>query len=216
MNKEWAEKNKSMQSLLKKSTFAEGINELINLRNMLMEEILSWKTLSKEDFCAMPFKNSEGYHSKTVAYSLWHIFRIEDIVVNSLIKKEEQILFAGSYAEKMNASIITTGNELKGSEIAEFSQKLDIEILYQYIMEVKACTDAWLRTLDYSMLKGKFTESDKQYLESLGVVGNDKEAIWLIDYWCSKDIKGLIKMPLSRHWIMHMEASLRIIKKIHK
>jgi len=39
--------------------------------------------------------------------------------------------------------------------------------------------------------------------------------IWLIDYWCGKDIRGLIQMPFSRHWIMHIEASLRIKNKIH-
>ncbi|MDD6401173.1 MAG: phage head-tail adapter protein, partial [Lachnospiraceae bacterium] len=39
-------------------------------------------------------------------------------------------------------------------------------------------------------------------------------AVWLIDYWCSKDISGLIKMPLSRHWIMHIEAANRIKEKI--
>ena len=40
-------------------------------------------------------------------------------------------------------------------------------------------------------------------------------SIWLIDYWCGKDIRGLIQMPFSRHWIMHIEASLRIKNKIH-
>lgn len=40
-------------------------------------------------------------------------------------------------------------------------------------------------------------------------------AVWLIDYWCNKDIRGLIQMPFSRHWIMHTEACLRIKNKIH-
>ena len=42
----------------------------------------------------------------------------------------------------------------------------------------------------------------------------EESAVWLIDYWCSKDISGLIKMPLSRHWIMHIEAANRIKEKI--
>ena len=48
----------------------------------------------------------------------------------------------------------------------------------------------------------------------LGVVSDDESAVWLIDYWCNKDISGLIKMPLSRHWIMHIEAANRIKEKI--
>ncbi len=215
MNKEWSEKNKKMQSLLKKATFSEGITELLELREMLMCEALSWKSaLDKEDFCSIPFINADGYHNKTVAYSLWHIFRIEDIVVHSLIKKDEQVLFAGSFANKMNAPIVTTGNELKKEQIAEFSEKLDINVLYQYILAVKNSTDEWLKEIDYSVLKTKFNDSDKDTIQKLKVVSTDESAIWLIDYWCSKDIKGLIQMPLSRHWIMHIEAALRIIKKI--
>ena len=51
-------------------------------------------------------------------------------------------------------------------------------------------------------------------LESLNVVSSDEEAVWLIDYWCGKDFRGLIQMPFSRHWIMHTEACLRIIRKL--
>lgn len=66
------------------------------------------------------------------------------------------------------------------------------------------------------MLKKKISEERKEYLKSLNVVSNDENAIWLIDYWCGKDIRGLIQMPFSRHWIMHIEASLRIKNKVHK
>lgn len=216
MNKEWSEKNKSMQSLLTKRGFAEGIGELLSLRDELMAEILSWREYDREDFCAIPFLNAEGYHSKTVAYSLWHIFRIEDIVVNSLIRKEEEVFFRGGYQAKMNAPIITTGNELRGMEIAEFSRQLNLDALYDYILQVKNSTDAWLGMLDYDALKVHFSEEDRAMLHSHHVVSEDPEAVWLIDYWCGKDIKGLIKMPLSRHWIMHIEASLRILDRVKK
>lgn len=214
MNKEWSDRNKKMQSLLKKATFAEGIEELLELRRLLMDEVFSWKSYSSEFFCLMPHINADGYHSKSVAYSLWHIFRIEDIVVNSLIRKKTEVLFAGSFVEKMNAPIITTGNELVGTEIEEFSRKLDIEMLYAYIEAVRNSTDDWLRTLNFDDLKTTFSDEDKSSLKGLKVVSNHEAADWLVDYWCGKDIKGLIKMPLSRHWIMHIEASLRILKKL--
>ena len=43
-----------------------------------------------------------------------------------------------------------------------------------------------------------------------------ENAVWLIDYWCKKDVRGLIQMPFSRHWIMHIEACERIRNKIGK
>lgn len=77
----------------------------------------------------MPFINAEGYHSKTIAYSIWHIIRIEDIVVNSLIKEKREVLFDKGYDITIGADIITTGNELKKQEIEEFSRKLNIDVL---------------------------------------------------------------------------------------
>ena len=63
-------------------------------------------------------------------------------------------------------------------------------------------------------MKSKISEGRKDDLKFLNVVSTDERAVWLIDYWCGKDIKGLIQMPFSRHWIMHIEASLRIKNKI--
>ena len=95
MNKIWSELNKTMQAQIKKKdTYEAGIDTLFNLRNQLMETLTSFnKELSREDFDAIPFINADGYHSKTIAYSLWHIFRIEDIVAHTLIGENEQVFF---------------------------------------------------------------------------------------------------------------------------
>ena len=39
-------------------------------------------------------KEMQGYHSKTLAYSVWHIFRIEDIVAHEMIAEDQQVLFS--------------------------------------------------------------------------------------------------------------------------
>ena len=87
--------------------------------------------------------------------------------------------------------------------------------LYFYIFEVKDSTEKIINSLSYDELKKKIPEERKEHLKSLNVESNDENAIWLIDYWCGKDILGLIQMPFSRHWIMHIEASLRIKEKIY-
>lgn len=217
MNKEWSELNKVMQTQIKKKdTYEMGIDTLLDLRNQLIKTLASFKDeLSREEFNAIPFINADGYHSKTIAYSIWHIFRIEDIVAHTLICEDEQIFFAGNYQDRVNSPIITTGNELVKQQIADFSKQLNINELYSYIFEVKESTEKIIKDLSYAELKRKVSEERKEYLKSLNVVSNDENAIWLIDYWCGKDIRGLIQMPLSRHWIMHIEASLRIRDKIH-
>lgn len=217
MNKKWSELNKIMQTQIgKKSTYKMGIETLFDLRNHLMQTLSLFNNqLCREDFDAIPFINADGYHSKTIAYSIWHIFRIEDIVAHTLISEDEQVFFAGNYKERINSPIITTGNELVKQQIADFSKQLDLKELYSYIFEVKESTENIVKNLSYDKLKQKILEERKEYLKSLNVVSTDENAIWLIDYWCNKDIRGLIQMPFSRHWIMHIEASLRIKNKIH-
>ena len=215
MNREWAELNKTMQlQIKKKDTYATGIETLLALRKMLMEQIIQFKNeLSNDDFSAMPYMNAKGYNNKTIAYSLWHIFRIEDIVAHSLIENNEQILFVGDYQRRIKSPIITTANELVKEEIKDFSNKLSIEELYNYIAEVDASTTQILKALTYSDMKGKVTDESRKRLETLNVVSTDENAYWLIDYWCGKDVKGLIQMPFSRHWIMHIEACIKIRDK---
>lgn len=218
MNKEWSDLNKTMQAQIKmKDTFKMGIDTLFTLRSQLMQNLVSFKEeLDRECFHAIPFINADGYHSKTIAYSIWHIFRIEDIVAHSVINEDEQVFFAGNYQERINSPIITTGNELVKQQIADFSKQLNLEELYSYIFEVRKSTEKMLEQISYEELKRKIPEERKRYLESLNVVNDGEEAKWLIDYWCNKDIRGLIQMPFSRHWIMHIEACLRIKNRIQK
>ena len=215
MNKNWAELNKTMQmQIKKKDTFELGIDTLIKLRKELMAQIMQFKNeLSVDDFSAMPYMNAKGYHNKTIAYSLWHIFRIEDIVAHSLIANDEQIFFKGDYQSRIKSPIVTTANELVKEEIGEFSKKLSIEELYNYIADVDEATTQILKTLTYSDMKEKISDDRRKQLETRNVVSTDENAYWLIDYWCGKDVKGLIQMPFSRHWIMHIEACLKIRDK---
>ena len=218
MNQEWSELNRTMQAQIKKKdTYSDGISTLSELRDRLMQTIISFRNhLSREDYNAIPFINADGCHSKTIAYSLWHIFRIEDIAAHTLINGDEQIFFSGNYKERIHSPIITTGNELVKNEISDFSKQLDIHELYSYIFEVRESTESILRKLPYEMLKQKISAERREMLQKMNVVSSDENAAWLIDYWCGKDIRGLIRMPFSRHWIMHIEAGLRIENKIRK
>ena len=216
MNKEWSELNKTMQmQIKKKDTFELGVKTLLILREALMKQIMQFRNeLSIDDYSAMPYINAKGYHNKTIAYSLWHIFRIEDIVMHTLICGDEQIFFKENYDSRINSPIITTGNELVKEEIGEFSKKLSIEELYNYIVDVDRATTQILLKLNYNDMKDKISSDRRKQLEFLNVVSNHENANWLIDYWCSKDIRGLIQMPFSRHWIMHVEACIRIKDKL--
>ena len=109
MDKDWSDKNKKFQKLItKEATFKEGIKVLLELRDSLFEQITQIvNAYPKDAFWKMPFAEAEGYHSKTLAYSIWHVFRIEDIVLHTLILNNSQVLERGEWQKKIGAEITT-------------------------------------------------------------------------------------------------------------
>ena len=218
MNKDWSDKNKQMQTLIsKEATFDDGIKVLLELRVELFEQITSIvKTFPPEAFYQLPFGEGEGNHQTTLAWSLWHTFRIEDIVAHTLILNNEQILFTDGWLKKTKAKIITTGNELTADKMIDFSKQLNIKATYDYCKAVMDSTNELLKNLKFADLKKNFTDEDRARLVATNCVSPDESSAWLIDFWRGKNLKGLIQMPFSRHWIMHVEAMNRIEKRLAK
>lgn len=216
MNKKWTEINKEMQLLLrKKDAFSDGIEVCLKLRNTLSDAVQELcGRLSDEQYSLMPYPNAKGYHCKTIAYSIWHMARIEDITAHTLIVNDKQVLFKGSHSEEIGSPIITTGNELVGDEIVTFSKGLNIAGLLRYAGDVRASTDELLRDLSFDDTKRGFDDEDRRRIIASRCVSEDENAVWLIDYWCGKDVSGIIRMPFTRHLIMHIEAMMRIARKI--
>ena len=216
MNKEWSEINKEMQVILrKKDTFSEGIEACLKLRNMLSNAVKELcERLCDEQYSLMPYPNAKGYHCKTIAYSIWHMARIEDITAHTLTADDTQVLFRDNHLRETGSPIITTGNELVGDEIITFSKGLNIAGLLRYAGDVRASTDELLQGLSFDDTKRRFDDEDRRRVIASKCVSEDESAVWLIDYWCGKDVAGIIRMPFTRHLIMHIEAMMRIAKKI--
>lgn len=90
--------HKIKEEISNETTFHLGIENLLSLRTQLFDILVQFKVeLCRADFNAIPFIEEDGFHSKTIAYSIWHIFRIEDIVIHTLINKDDQIFFSGDY-----------------------------------------------------------------------------------------------------------------------
>lgn len=205
MNKELSNLCKEVKlNLAKENSYQTGIDLLFELRRQLKEIVeLIFDKCKTEDFSKMPLSSD-----KTIAYYLYHMFRIEDITSNTLINNTEQVLFRNNY----HFPIITTGNEIRRENLVEFSKQINIDILHNYINDVFNNTNEIIRKIDFSSSKQKV--SRRENLLSLNVVSTDEEAFWLVDYWCSKTFSGLFQMPFSRHLIMHLEGCLRIMNKI--
>ena len=217
MDKNYSERHKVILSQLKKElSFYDGIKNLIDLREDLFSNHIEkyFSNLSKDDFCKIPFANSTGNKDATISWSIYHVFRIEDIICHNFISNDEQIFFAQNYQKKMNCSVITTANEMNDEQMVAFSKEIKLEELFSYAKEVKNVSQKVLSNLTFKQAKEKVSEQQKQKLLMQNVVSRNPEAFWLVDYWCKKNIRELLQMPFSRHWIMHIEACEAICKKL--
>lgn len=217
MDKNYSERHKVILSQLKKEiSFYDGIKNLIDLREDLFLNHVEkyFSRLSKDDFCKIPFAGSPGNKDATISWSIYHVFRIEDIICHNFISNDEQIFFAQNYQKKMNCSVITTANEMNDEQMIEFSKDLNPDELFSYAKEVKNVSQKVLSDLTFKQAKEKVSEQQKQKLLMQNVVSTNPEAFWLVDYWCKKNIRELLQMPFSRHWIMHIEACEAICKKL--
>lgn len=204
---------KSFQTNIKnKSAFDVAKADLFALREAILEIFTYFfHTCTADDFSAMPLKTD-----KTIAYYIFHMMRIEDIVSNILIAEQPQIFTAQDFMQELNSPITTTGNELTRDALQPFSRQLNLEQLHTYATCVMRNTRSILNNMTFEASKTKISSERKHAVLAAHVVSTDENAFWLVDYWCKKTYGGLMLMPFSRHLMMHTEGCLRIMKQLQK
>ena len=156
------------------------------------------RDLSKAEYAIMPTSKDE-----TIAWVLWHIARIEDLTMNLLVDRKEQV-FNADWKEKLNVSITDTGNALSDDEIMELSTNINIEELLVYRNAVAKRTREIVSGLKAEDMKRKMDKSDLERILEEGGVTKHEDSIWLLDFWGKKDVAGILLMPPTRHVMLHL------------
>lgn len=73
---------------------------------------------------------------QSIAWSIWHIARIEDVTMNVLVAGGEQVYTRDDWLERMAISVPSTGNLMGIVQVAELSQAIEIDALRAYRMAV--------------------------------------------------------------------------------
>ena len=155
------------------------------------------------------FKELKDCKNENIIWNLWHIMRIEDLIVNILICEKESILNE-KLKNELNISITDTGNSLTKEEIKKFAKNINIKKLKYYSDKISKNTINLIKRLKAEDIKRKINKINlEKIINGRGVT---KDNLWLIDYWGKKDIAGLLLMPLSRHIIVHLNQCYKYIK----
>ena len=148
-----------------------------------------------------------GTRTVPMCWQFWHTYRIEDLVSNILMANQEQI-FNEDWQIKIGSSITDTGNALELDEVIAFGKEINIEALREYMFVVGKNTRRILENLTLEQMKSMVSyESVMRILEEGGVT-TDFRSIWLLVYWGSLTIGGMILTPMTDHHMMHLPPCL--------
>lgn len=170
-----------------------------------------WDGLEEFSFRTMPTEKDE-----TIAWSLWHLTRIEDITMNILVANETQVINESNWLERMNVEVKDTGNAMTDEEIIDLSRKLDMQELKNYRMAVGRKTRSIIQKFQQTDLKRKMEPARLQRILDEGAVLEAEESKWLVDFWGRKNVAGILLMPVTRHHIVHLNEAMRLKEKCRK
>lgn len=173
-------------------------------KETLFDEI--WEGLTKEVFMAMP-----TLKDVTIAWNIWHITRIEDVVTNTLMAETGCVL-DDEWLERLSVGVRDTGNAMTDDEIISFSASVNMEELRNYRNAVGIRTREVLSAFSAPDMRRKVKKESTQRILTEGGVTSHADSIWLLDFWGAKNIAGLILMPITRHQIMHLNDCIKLKK----
>lgn len=150
----------------------------------------------------------------SIGWLLWHLTRCEDITMNMLVLRGEQLLHLEGWLEFLDIDWCDTGNAMTPQEISNFSQDIDLDALLNYRLSVGKATQEIIKHLDPEDLYRKVKSEDIQRLFAEGAVV--EEARGIAEYWSRRDVAGLLLMPATRHILSHLNEARKIIEKIEK
>lgn len=221
--KPWNEKLKELRKIIYKpdkineaKELCLELHEMVHLSEMSNAKCITfedelWDSLTEE--IVRKATNEKG---RTIAYGIWHSTRIEDITTNILIADRKQIFEEDVWLERINSPIKNTGNALTAEKIMEFSERIDLGELRKYRIAVGRNTREIINELKALDIKRKMRKDSLQRILDEEAVENVKEANWLIEYWCNKDVAGILLMPTTRHHVVHINESFRAKKNGNK
>ena len=147
----------------------------------------------------------------SIAWRIWHIARIEDMTMNILVAGESQVLGTGDWLRRMNAGAKDSGNAMDRTEVAAFSNNINIVEMRAYRLAGGQKTREIIQRLTPTDMARKTDSRRLQRILDEGAVV--PQARGLIDYWGGRTIAGLMLMPATRHNLVHLNESFRIIAR---
>jgi hypothetical protein len=173
----------------------------------LHDEVLADLADAQIKTCPRPGMNS-------IAWLLWHITRIEDMTINSLVLEQPQIL-AADWAARLGFLSRDVGAGMDSAEVADFSARISVRVLKDYRAAVGRSTRAGVPGLQAAQLKEVVPTATVLYLVDEGSIS--AKADWLFEYYTNRTKGFFLTRTATSHNFIHLNeagrARLKLIAK---
>ena len=152
---------------------------------------------------------ANGEHS--VAWLFWHMARIEDVAMNTLVAGSPQILNQEAWLARLGVPLHHTGNNMDQESVERLSTSVDVNALQDYRVAVGRRTREIVQQLQPDDLTQKVDPVRvRQVMDQGDLV---EAASGIADYWGRRTISGLLLMPATRHNMVHLNEAFRLKKR---
>lgn len=214
-----SEEHKALNQIIRKKQRTEdAIKIFLDIHNQLHRSNIKDREENETDrlfgdlepweYAVMP-----GREDETIAWVVWHIARIEDLTMGILAARGDQ-LFNEDWCRKINSPIKDTGNALSDEEIMAFSKQVNCQELLDYRSAVGERTREIVSRFTIEDMKREVNQADLMKIQREGGVTLQKDSEWLLEFWGTKDVAGLLLMPPTRHVMLHLNDCCKWKEKI--
>jgi hypothetical protein len=114
----------------------------------------------------------------SIAWILWHMFRVEDAGINRFIADRPQVLDEGNFMDRMNVPYWHNGSDMTLEEVDALSQRINIAGLHDYALAVQTRTREVVSTLTMGDMDAVMDEARlRQILVDEGLAHNSPEGL---------------------------------------
>ena len=144
----------------------------------------------------------------SIAWTIWHLARIEDIAMNMLVAGTPQVFQSGDWLEKLKIAFIDTGNGRPTKDAITLSEAIDFAALRAYRREVGRRTREIVAALTLEDMRKKVDPGRCQAVLEQGFVLEAGRGV--VEYWSRRNVAGLLLMPPTRHNMVHLNEAYRL------
>lgn len=212
--KTWNERHKKLKLAIQNAD-CDAVRHLFTMQHAMVHsqhmshgDVFSFEDEILDGLPKQLLRKIAAGSNHSIVWILWHMARVEDVVMNLLIAGRTQVLFNGEWGEKIGTDITHTGNGTSSKDVRILSKAADIDGLKAYRIAVGRQTRQVTRSLGEINFKSKVNPLRLQRIwDERAMLPSAKS---IVDYWGSRTIGGLLLIPPLRHCFLHLNEARRI------